>query len=58
MSLLLSQEDIDQPDLRPQGEIEEVVTRRDREAPIGRYHYLTLDNSLYKSMLESLPSGT
>ena len=30
------QEELDQPDLRPQGEIEEELVRRDREAPLGK----------------------
>jgi hypothetical protein len=34
------QEELDQPDLRPQGEIEEELVRRDREAPLGGDHGL------------------
>jgi hypothetical protein len=30
------QEELDQPDLRPRGEIEEELVRRDREAPLGK----------------------
>jgi hypothetical protein len=33
--IVMLQEEIDQPDLKPVGDIEEIVTRRDREAPIG-----------------------
>jgi hypothetical protein len=29
------QEELDQPDLRPRGEVEEELVRRDREAPLG-----------------------
>ncbi len=34
------QEELDQPDLRPRGEVEEELVTRDREAPLGGDHGL------------------